>query len=412
MARRLRVLFLTHRLPFPPKSGDRLRAHYLIRDAATWADVDLLSLVADAAEAADAAQFSDCLDRCITLQRPPLGNLARGAAALLTNTPLTHRLLDAPGARQALTSLVAERRPDVVLAYCSSMARFALEPPLAGLPLVVDLVDVDSGKWMALAESSRPPLSWVYRREARCLGRFETRLSRVASRLLVVNERERQAMLALAPDAKVTVVPNGVNVGAFRTGDPPAESARVVFCGVMDYAPNVEAAVWLANDIWPLVRRERADAELQLVGASPSAAVRALADPARGVIVTGSVPDVRPYVWGAGVAVAPLLLARGVQNKALEAVAGGVPCVVTPAVAAGLPAEVLAGCPVAESAGAFAGAILRVLALDPAARRREAAAADIDALDWPRRLTELRAIVEEAAGLPGPPSARAGGERG
>ena len=134
------------------------------------------------------------------------------------------------------------------------------------------------------------------------------------------------------------------------------------------------------------------------MGSNPTSAVRALADQARGITVTGTVPDVRPYVWGSAVAVAPLLLARGVQTKALEAVAGGIPCVVTPAVAEGLPAEILPACPVAASPDAFADAILRVLALDPAARRRMAGTADVPALDWPHRLAPLRAIFEDAAG--------------
>ena len=392
----MRVLMLTHRLPFPPNKGERLRAYHTIREMARWADVDLVSFVDNAEEAAFASHLAPFVRRRMIIERPRVRNLVRAAAALVTTTPLTHVLLDAPGIRHALDRLVAERRPDVVFAFCSGMARFAVEPPLRGLPLVVDMVDVDSKKWDAYARTSRPPLSWIYHREAVHLARFEASLADVASRILVVNARERAAMLDLAPHAPVTVVPIGVNVEAWRPVEEPAPSTRVVFCGVMDYAPNVEAASWLAREVWPGVIARRPDASLQLVGSDPTAAVRALADQTRGITVTGTVPDVRPYLWRAAVAAAPLLLARGVQTKALEAVAGGVPCVVTPAVAEGLPAEILPACLVAASPEAFADAIVRVLALDPAARRRLAGAADVPALDWPRRLAPLRGIFEDA----------------
>ena len=394
----MRILMLTHRLPFPPNKGERLRAYHMIREMARWAEVDLVSFVDNAEEAACASHLADCVQHRMTIERPHLRNLMRGAAALATTTPLTHVLLDAPGARHAIGRLVAERRPDVVFAFCSGMARFAVEPPLRGLPLVVDMVDVDSKKWAGFARASRPPLSWIYRREALYLARFEASLAGAASSILVVNAREKAAMLDLAPHAPVIVVPIGVNVEAWRPVERPAPSARVVFCGVMDYAPNADAAAWLVREVWPRVRASRPDASLQLVGSNPTSAVRALADQARGITVTGTVPDVRPYVWGSAVAVAPLLLARGVQTKALEAVAGGIPCVVTPAVAEGLPAEILPACPVAASPDAFADAILRVLALDPAARRRMAGTADVPGLDWPHRLAPLRAIFEDAAG--------------
>ena len=119
---------------------------------------------------------------------------------------------------------------------------------------------------------------------------------------------------------------------------------RSFSAGVMNYAPNVEGAVWLAREVWPIVRSARPDARLTLIGASPSAEVVALASDRTGVVVTGTVPDVRPYLWRAAVAAAPLQIARGIQNKVLEAVAAGLPCVVTPQVAEGLPREVVPAC--------------------------------------------------------------------
>jgi glycosyltransferase involved in cell wall biosynthesis len=169
----------------------------------------------------------------------------------------------------------------------------------------------------------------------------------------------------------------------------------------MNYAPNVDAALWLARSIWPLVRARRPDVCLDIVGASPTAAVRALQDPESGVRVTGSVPDVKPYLWAASVSVAPLRVARGVQTKVLEASAAGLPCVVTPEVSAGLPASLRPLCPVAASPAEFAEAVIDLLARPPEPDRL---ADGISGLAWDRVLAPLSGILEEAAASAGHPA--------
>ena len=374
----MRVLVLTHRLPFAPNRGDRIRAYHLLRQLATFADVDLVSLVHDAEEATQAGALEALGIRVRLAPVARMGNYLRGALALPGATPLTHCLLDSPAVAPAVAGVVTERRPDVVLAYCSGMARFALAPPLDTVPLVLDMVDVDSAKWAALARTGRPPMTWIHEREHRTLSAFERRAADAAVTTLVVNERERDLLLALAPRATVRVVPNGVDVARFHAGQPPSHAPVAVFTGVMDYPPNVEAAVWMGREVWPLVLAACPDARLQIVGASPSPAVRALAGPA--VEVTGMVPDTRPYLWGASVGVAPLLTARGIQNKVLEAVAAGLPVVVTPVVADGLPAEVMPACVTGDTAARFAAHVLDLFAAPPAGRRAMAAAALVSLL--------------------------------
>lgn len=391
----MRVLYLTHRLPFAPNRGDRIRSYHTLRRLAARFEVDLVSLVHDAEEAA-AIDSLRPLARVHPARVSRLGSRLRGLATLLTRRPLTHALLHSSEVRPALEHVVRERRPDAVLALCSSMARYALEPPLSGLPLVIDMVDVDSAKWAAVSAGARFPLSWVYRREARRLGEFEARAARRAHATAVVNERERAALAGLAPDARIVVVPNGVDVKELRPHGPPAEAPRVVFCGVMSYGPNEEAALWLVDEIWPLVRARRPDASLEVVGLGPSARLRAAAARAQGVTVTGAVPDVRPHLWGAALACAPLRLARGVQNKALEALAAGLPAVVTPAVEEGLPPEALAGCRTGRDAETLAGAIVDLLALPPAERRAIAGRADLSGLAWEARAEPICALLEEA----------------
>lgn len=441
----MNVLFLTHRLPYAPNRGDRIRAWHMLHALARRHEITLISLAHDAAETRHAADLASVTRETIVARVPKRANLLRSGLALPTGLPLTHVLLHSRDIQPALERIVTDRAPDVVLAYCSSMARYALERPLEGLPLVIDMVDADSAKWDALAKVSRWPLSWLYGREARCLARFEALAMTRAHATLVVNEREREALAevcrrfggareprygrtegyggakappytrtgrrhggAKAPytgqlghgeraDPRIEVVPNGIDVATFAPTGPPAEQPSVVFCGVMDYAPNETGAVWLAREVWPRVRQAEPRATLTIVGARPTARVQALATADASVTVTGAVDDVRPYLWSGAVAAAPLHTARGIQNKVLEAVAAGLPAVVTTAVQAGLPAGVLPACRTADAPADFADAIVALLRTTATERRTLARSANLAGLTWEACLAPLEGILEEAA---------------
>jgi sugar transferase (PEP-CTERM/EpsH1 system associated) len=358
-----------------------------------------VSLVHDADEAAHASDLRDLADSVHVAMVPRFRNRLLGAIRLGSKTPLTHSLLDSPSLDPILHSIFRERRPDVVLAYCSSMAKFALETPLSAVPTVIDMVDVDSVKWQSLAATSRFGLHWIYQREQACLSAFEGKAVRQAFATAVINDREQTALEQIAPGARIEVIPVGVDSAHFQRPDLPAvESADVVFCGVMNYVPNEEAAVWLAERVWPLVKAANPHARLTLVGSNPTRRVKQLgSDPT--IHVTGHVPDVRDYLWRAAVAVAPLQIARGIQTKVLEALAAGLPTVITPVVADGLPPEALRGCRVAETADRFAATIVETLALPAAARAAVAASADFRRLTWSARLQPLSDLLLEAASL-------------
>jgi sugar transferase (PEP-CTERM/EpsH1 system associated) len=392
----MRVLFLTHRLPFAPNRGDRIRAYHMLRHLSEHAEVYLLSLVHDSAETNESVALPP--DRVTVVRTTPWRNKLRSALLLPTSRPLTHTLLDAPGLEPALAAMVRASKPDVVLAYCSGVARLALTGPLKGIPLVLDMVDVDSAKWQALSETSAPPLGWVYGREARCLGRFESEIVAHATTTLVVNERERRTLAEASPDADIRTVPNGIDLEHFQPTEPLRSSGpRVVFCGVMNYQPNEEAAIRLIQQIWPKVRQERPDARLVIVGAHPTTRLEQVARHDETVEVTGTVPDVRSYLWNAAVSIAPLTTARGIQNKVLEALAAELPVVVTPAVADGLPPGVMPGCIVAGDDGESAEAILSLLALSATERRAMAGRADLSELGWATQLAPLVPILTAAA---------------
>jgi polysaccharide biosynthesis protein PslH len=391
----MRILFLTQRLPYAPNRGDRVRAYNELRVLSGRHEVHVVSLVHSREEQSHRDDLRGTVASVTTARVSRVRNLVSGAATLPTRRPLTHALLDAPG-MAAIVRGVAERHPPgLVLAFCSSMARFAIAPSLGGLPFILDMVDVDSAKWLAMAGGSRGPMRLVYRREARCLGRFEAETARKARVTYVVNAREAASLRTLAgPDARIEVLQNGVDLDGLKLGGPPRASADVVFCGVMDYGPNEEGALWLAREVWPLVLAARPDARLVLLGSSPTARLLRLSRATPSVIVTGAVADVRPWLWKAAVSAAPLLVARGVQNKVMEAVAAGLPVVATPVVAEGLPPEVLAACRTANSPLDFATALLDLLGRTPAERRALAESATLAELGWDRCLEPLLEEVE------------------
>lgn len=403
----MRLLFLTHRLPYAPNRGDRIRSYHLLRLLSAHHDVHVVSLVHDDEEASHVKDMSALAARVSIAPVPRLRTLARAPFALPGSTPLTHVLLDSPAMSSLLADSMTTFQPELVIAYCSGMARFALEPPLDRLPFLFDMVDVDSQKWAVLADRTRGPKSWVFKREARQLARFEAVAAQRAAFTTVVNAREQESLVAVAPNGRARVVANGIDVPSFRPAGPPGAEPRVVFTGVFNYQPNEEGALWMAEQVWPLVRAARPDARLVLVGASPTPAIRRLPAKDASIDVTGTVPDVRPYLWNAAVAAVPLAAARGLQNKVLEALAAGLPAIVTPVVREGLPSHVAPACVVASEPAAFADAIVTMLAKTPAERRAIAARADLSSLDWFGQLNPFLEMIEQA--VPGGSLARPAG---
>lgn len=392
----MRILVLTHRLPYAPNRGDRLRAYHMIHELRHHAQIELVSLVHDDDEASHVDEVRAFVSNVTTLRVTKLRGYRNAATALLTGTPLTHALLDAAGTTAALREICDARPPDVVFAYCSGMARFAMQAPLDRIPMVMDFVDVDSRKWRDMAAASHAPKSWIYRREAGTLGAFEARAAYQAVTSLVVNEREAEIARELAPGANVQVMPNGVELDRLKPLGAPTANPRVVFCGVMSYAPNAQGMTWFVEEVWPLVRAERPDATLAVVGLDPSPAFRTLCGSDPSITVTGRVADVRDWLWDSAVAIAPLHVARGVQNKALEAIAAGLPIVLTEAVAGGLPPEAAYASRVANTPAQFAAHVLDLLSQTPDQRRTLAATADFSKLTWGNTLKPLWPIFESA----------------
>jgi len=243
------------------------------------------------------------------------------------------------------------------------MAQYVVGRTAPGTRLIIDFVDADAEKWRAYAAAASFPMASIFRREARCLARFEARALDAAQTGIVISETERRLLAAEIPAEahKLRVLSNGVDLDYFVPAPGPGDGRSIVFCGRMDYQANIDGAIWFARDILPLVRTRRPDAVFRIVGACPTPAVRALGA-LDGVEVVGTVPDVRPYLRAAGVVVAPLRVARGIQNKVLEAMSSARPVVVTPAALDGIDAAPGRAVLVGADAAAFADAVEEVLA--------------------------------------------------
>jgi sugar transferase (PEP-CTERM/EpsH1 system associated) len=257
-------------------------------------------------------------------------------AALATGEPLTLRYFRSTRLAHWVDEVLRLRRVERVLVFSSAMAQYVEGSSSRGARRVLDFVDLDSDKWRQYGERSRGPLRWLYRREAQTLLECERRYAGQFDASLFVSEAEARLFTAHAPETsgRVWVVMNGVDTEYFSPQrvypDPyPANEAALVFTGAMDYWANVDAVVWFAREVLPKVRSEVPQACFYIVGARPT---REVLDLGRlpGVRVTGTVPDTRPYLAHARAAVAPLRMARGVQNKVLEAMAMARPVVASP----------------------------------------------------------------------------------
>jgi len=324
------ILYLVHRMPYPPNKGDKVRSYHLLRHLAARHRVFLGTFVDDP----DDVQHIDtvktwCEDLHASRLNPRMAKLA-SLSGLVTGQALTLRYYDDDSLHRWVARTVASEQIDAVVVFSSSMAQYAQRHP--ELPMLLDLVDVDSAKWAEYAGLHSWPLSWVYRREGACLLALERAAVAVAKQSFLVTGKEVALFNELAPELSGRVQPlgNGVDTDYFAPApllpSPyPAEDLPLVFTGAMDYWPNIDAVTWFAQDALPLLRRRWPALRLHIVGRSPTAAVTALACDA--VAVSGTVPDVRPYLQHAAVVVAPLRLARGVQNKLLEAMAMARPVV-------------------------------------------------------------------------------------
>jgi sugar transferase (PEP-CTERM/EpsH1 system associated) len=361
------ILFLAHRIPFPPDRGDKIRSWHVLRTIAGFARVHLACFADDDADAAHLTGLKQALGDGlgdVLVEVRSTSRAAAAARALTSGRPLSLTAFDSAAMRHFVTERLGSL--DAIYAFSGQMAQFV--PAGAAPRFVMDFVDVDSAKFAAYADEARGPMRLLYAREAKRLFAFEREVAARADSSLFVSEAEAALFRRRTGLANIKALANGIDAGFF---DPAARFPRLsreergegpllLFTGQMDYRPNVDAVCWFAREVLARIPAAR----FVVAGRNPPREVRALAG--ERVTVTGAVADMRSWLAAADVVVAPLRIARGIQNKVLEAMAMARPVVASPAAFEGIEAEPGKHLLVPEGAEATAEAISALLA-DPAA---------------------------------------------
>jgi sugar transferase (PEP-CTERM/EpsH1 system associated) len=407
-----RLLFATHRFPYPPNRGDRIRSYNILRVLAKQFGVTLACL---ADEPVSDRELEHVQSLCEYVLVQPVGKTRwlRAARSMFLGRSLTEGLFKSKTLHKQVTAQHRERPFDAALIFCSSMYQYVDSQHFQGLPVVVDLVDVDSQKWAALADKSSFPKASIYGNEAKRVRELEQRIANVAEAVTLVSDDEAELYQnTVNTNGSVLGVSNGVDTDYFHPRNvsplPASPTAplphsptalKLLFTGVLDYPPNVQGLDWFCRDVLPVVR-ETLPATLDIVGRRPNQLVRALGE-LEGVNLIGEVPDVRPYLQRADVAISPLKLARGIQNKVLEAMACGLPVVTTTESAEGIAAEDGRELLIADSVDQWLDSLTRMC--DPSERESigdRARARVLADYAWSAKLERLMNLLAEAAQVP------------
>lgn len=388
------ILFLAHRLPFPPDRGDKIRSHHVLRALARIAPVHVGCLAHTDADVA----HQHMLARVATtwavprLVKPlPLA----GAQALLRGEPVSLAAFRSAGLRAWVQKTVRTRPIRAIYVFSGQMGQYV--PRDWQGRLIVDLVDVDSAKFEAYSKAGGGPRSWIDAREARLLKRVEAGLVARADATLLVSEAEAGLLRSRVPGSpRIRALRNGIDCALFDPAAVEPEPSlgaggpHYVFTGQMDYAPNIEAVKRMTRAIMPQVLRHLPDAQFHIVGRAPTREVLALHG-INATSVVGEVPDTRPWLAAASVVVAPLAIARGVQNKVLEAMAMARPVVVSPGAATGIDADANRHFLIAGNDEAFVADLLRLQSEPETARQlgNQARQFVVSQMSWPAMLADL-----------------------
>lgn len=402
------LLFLCHRIPYPPNKGDKIRSFHLLHHLSQHFDVYLSTFVDDQEDWPWVPEVEKFCVQSLFLGLNPTKARLRSLTGLVRGKVLSLPYYHNAEMHAWVRSRVAEQGISHVLVFSAAMAQYALDPALSFQRKVIDFVDIDSDKWQQYALQKRWPMSWIYRREGELLLEFEREVARVFDAGLFVSSSEAAMFRELAPESahKVGFYNNGVNTRYFIPDpallNPYAPNEKVlVFTGAMDYWPNIDAVSWFAREVFPQLLASEPDLVFYIVGSSPAAAVKQLAN-LPGVAVTGRVDDVRPYLQYASAAVAPMRIARGVQNKVLEAMAMEKPVLVSSKGLEGIDAVHKEHVLLTDSQNDYLESLQQVLAGEHPQLGRRARARISDHFNWDANLPE---VVYLLGGQPAPATA-------
>ena len=389
----MKVLFVCHRVPFPPKRGGKIRPFNIIRHLHEQGhEVTVASLARSPAEAEEAEGLArHCSRRLVEVVDDRLA-WPRMVAWLPTTRPSSFGYFHSPRLKQRIDAELAQGAPDLIFVHCSSVAPYVAD--VRARVKIIDFGDMDSQKWREYSQHRAFPLSAGYWLEAVKLERTERLLAGRFDLATCTTRAEMESLQALGASGPTAWFPNGVDAGFFKPADADYEADLVTFIGRMDYFPNQQAVLRFCAEVLPELQRRRPGTRFEVVGADPSPEIRALGQ-LPGVTVTGSVPDVRPYVTRAALTIAPLEIARGTQNKILESMAMGVPVVCSRQAAGGVDAVPGEHLLVHDTPAELVEAIVRILG-SRELRRQLADAGRARVLSnhsWPSSMQRLDALI-------------------
>ncbi len=403
-----KVLVLAHRIPYPPDKGDKIRTWHMLQHLAQHYRVTLICLIDDPNDCQYVPVLRQIVQQVHYLVRTPKTMRLHAGVALITGRSFSQECFYASALQQAFDDYLATQTPAAILCFCSTMADYVFRSHhwpqrFREITLLDDLIDVDSEKWLQYAEKKNSFTRWLYRREARLVRALEQRIVSEFGRVFLVSEEEKEVLGKYMPVDKVEALSNGVDLDYFSLIAVELQHfttapCKLVFSGAMDYWPNIEGAVWFAEQIFPLVRQQVPAASFCIAGRNPAPTVRAL-EKIPGVEVTGTVADMRAYLASATICVVPLLIARGIQNKILEAMAMERPVVATRGAATGTCAVDGEELLIVDDAKTMAAAIVDLLH-DETRRRemgRKARAYVEREHSWASHLQRLSKIIDTTA---------------
>jgi len=394
------LLFLAHRIPFPPNKGDKIRAFNLLKALARDYRVYLGAFVDDMQ---DWKYESELREYCAEVFLLGLNSRRKyqSLKGLLTGEALTLPYYRQSRLQHWVDQKLAEQQISRVFVYSSAMAQYVEGDAYKKLHRVIDFVDVDSEKWREYSERRVWPMSWLYRREARQLLAYDRKIAKNFDASVFVSVSEAKLFKQMAPESEqqITHINNGVDYHYFDPAEfyeNPYPSAPILaFTGAMDYWANADAVSWFAQQVFPSIQKRIPNAQFYIVGTRPSDAVLKLANK-KGVHVTGSVKDIRPYIACADVVVAPMRIARGVQNKVLEAMAMQRPVVVTGAAMEGI--EKLPGQRICDDAESFIDYCLQLLSEGDIDKTGEAGRQRVlKDFNWDQNLVRLESLLGDSS---------------
>lgn len=394
----MKILFVCHRLPFPPNRGGKIRPFNMIQHLSRKHEVTVASLAETEQELRDGAGLEKHCEEVIAELLPKPVRWRQACTALLTSEPSSVAYFRSIELHRRVRNVLCEQKFDCAIVHCAFVAQYVLgwEGGLRWL----DYGDLDSGKWAEYGEHRSFPLSLGFRLEAKKLRKYEAKLAGLFHQCTVTTQGELDMYASLGASTPCSVIPNGVDASYFTRPVQGPENSRVIaFLGRMDYYPNIDGILYFVHDILPLIQKAIPDVQLRVIGSNPSQRIRDLAR-LPGVTITGHVPDVRPYLADAAVAIAPLRLARGTQNKILESMAMGIPVVSTPQAAKGISAIPGKHLLVAGNPGEFSARVIDVLQVLELRRSLSGAARkQVEAMHhWPASMRILDEVLEQALG--------------